>query len=168
MVFPVSTPPGHSVLSQSPISYWSAFGPRVDNLLYKVYNDFTGMFSDFQAGQLDITDWPVQPADLSSFINNPDFFVSTRQGPGGIFYVDINHQDPLFNVATPTDQWQTTRTTGTPAVVPIATTSCIGCPANTFQLTIQLQTLEENNAAIKDANNIVNATISGTSSPTVT
>ncbi|TMI56125.1 hypothetical protein E6H18_08010 [Candidatus Bathyarchaeota archaeon] len=62
--------PVHAVLGSG--NYWSAYGPRTDNLLYKVYNDFSGVFTDFNSGQLDITDWPIQPADLAGFINNPD------------------------------------------------------------------------------------------------
>jgi hypothetical protein len=171
MVFPSNLPRVHAVLSNGN-NYWSAFGPNVDNLLYKVYNDFTGMFADFTSGQLDYTDWPVQPGDLSSFISNPDFFVLTKQPGGGIFQLDFNHMDSLFGhvtAGTGVDVWQTARATGTPALVSISTVACgAACPANTFQLIIQLQNLEEANAAIKDASNLVSATISGISSPTAT
>src|SRR5207245_4021082 len=68
-----------------------------------------------------------------------------------------------------TDSWQLARPTGTPALVSVSTSPCgTTCPAGTFQLIIQLQNLEEGNAAIKDASNLVTATISGTSSPTAT
>ena len=80
----------------------------------------------------------------------------------GVFVMDVNHQDPLFNVASPVDSWQTNRTTGTPALVPVGSSACVGCPASSFQLIIQLQNLEEGNAAILDANNLVAATITGT------
>jgi len=74
-------------------------------LLYKVYTDFTGMFTDFTSGQLDFTDWPVQPNDLANFTSNPDFFVGpkTPQATSGVNYVDMNHQAPLFNFASPDD-----------------------------------------------------------------
>src|SRR3989441_4153133 len=171
MVFPSTLPRVHAVLSNGN-NYWSAYGPNVDNLLYKVYNDFTGMFTDFTSGQLDYTDWPVQPGDLSSFISNPDFFVLSKQAGGGIFKLDFNHMDSLFGhvtAGTGVDVWQTPRVTGPPALVSVSTVACgATCPANTFHLIIQLQNLEEGNAAVRDANNLVSATISGTSSPTAT
>ena len=163
MLIPSTVPRVGAVLSNGN-NYWSAYGPSVDNLVYKVYNDYNGMFTDFQNGQLDFTDWPVQPNDLASFINNPDFFVAPKnvKATSGVFVMDVNHQDPLFNVASPVDSWQTNRTTGTPALVPVGSSACVGCPASTFQLIIQLQNLEEGNAAILDANNLVAATITGT------
>ena len=166
MVFPSALPRVQAILSNGN-NYWSAYGPSVDNLVYKVYNDFAGMFTDFTSGQLDYTDWPVQAQDLSSFINNPDFFVLSKQAGGGIFKLDINHMDALFNVASATDSWQQDRTVGTPALVSLTTSACVSCAANTFYLTIQLQNLEEGNAAIKDSGNLINVTISGTSSPVV-
>jgi len=99
MVFPSTLPRVHAILSNGN-NYWANYGPNVDNLLYKVYTDFTGMFTDFTSGQLDSTDWPVQPGDLSSFITNPDFFVLTKQPEFGIFELDINHMDPLINFAS--------------------------------------------------------------------
>src|SRR5713101_6548443 len=83
MVLPSTLPRAHAVLSNGN-NYWRAFGPSADNLLYKVYNDFTAMFTDFTAGGIDSTDWPVQPGDLASFIGNPDFFVTKAQGEFGI------------------------------------------------------------------------------------
>jgi len=166
MVFPSTLPRVHAILSNGN-NYWANYGPNVDNLLYKVYTDFTGMFTDFTSGQLDSTDWPVQPGDLSSFITNPDFFVLTKQPEFGIFELDINHMDPLINFASATDSWQVARTPGTPALVSVSTVLCgATCPANTFQLIIQLQNLEESNAAIKDANNLVLATITASTTST--
>src|SRR6267143_3725124 len=166
MIFPSTLPRVRGVPSNGN-NYWSAFGPRVDNLQYKVYSDFAGMFTDLQNGQLDYTDWPAQPGDLSSYINNPDFFVTLPQSPGGVFELDINHMDPLFHVASATDSWQENRIAGTPALVSLGTSACVGCPPSSFHLTVQLQNLEESNAVIKDSGNRISVSISGTTSPIV-
>jgi ABC-type transport system substrate-binding protein len=112
MVLPSTMPRAHAVSSNGN-NYWSAYGPRVESLLYKVYADFTSMFTDFQAGGVDITDWPIQAGDLSTFVNNPDFFVSPKVGDFGIFQVDMNHQDPFLTVG-----WQVARTTNGPGATP--------------------------------------------------
>ncbi len=160
MVLPATLPRVHAVLSNGN-NYWSAYGPSADQLLYKVYNDFTAMFTDFQAGGIDITDWPVQPGDLGNFIGNPDFFVTTGQGEFGIDQVDYNHQDPFLGVA-----WQTARTTGTPTLV--INSLVANQPAGSFQLIVNLKNIEEGGAAITDVNNLVTATISGQTLPTAT
>jgi ABC-type transport system substrate-binding protein len=164
--FPTISPRVHAFASNG-TNYWSAYGPWMDNLVYKVYSDFGPMFTDFVSGQLDITDWAIQPGDLANIRNNPDFWVSTIQREFGIFQMDINHQNPLFNVASPFDSWQAPRTLGTPALSLVSSSACVGCPANTFQLIIQLQNLEEGNTAILDLSNLVTATITGTSSAVV-
>ncbi len=160
MVLPATLPRVHAVLSNGN-NYWSAYGPSADQLLYKVYNDFTAMFTDFQAGGIDITDWPVQPGDLGNFIGNPDFFVTTGQGEFGIDQVDYNHQDPFLGVA-----WQTARTTGTPTLV--INSLVANQPAGSFQLIVNLKNIEEGGATITDVNNLVTATISGQTLPTAT
>ena len=171
MVIPSTVPRVGAVLSNGS-NYWSSYGPSVDNLVYKVYNDYTGMFTDFQNGQLDYTDWPVQPGDLASFINNPDFFVApkTSQAEEGTFQLDVNYANPLLGVGT-VDSWQTARgPLATPSVVAVSTGGVCSpaCPTSTFQLTIQLQNLEEGNAAILDSNNRVQAWITGTARPSPT
>ena len=160
MVLPSTLPRVHAVLSNGN-NYWSAYGPNANSLLYKVYNDFTAMFTDFNTGGIDITDWPVQPGDLGSFISNPDFFVTTGQGEFGIDQVDYNHQDPFLGVA-----WQTSRTTGTPSLV--INSLVANQPAGSFQLIVNLKNIEEGGAAITDVNNLVTATISGQTLPTAT
>ncbi len=173
-VLPTTIPRVRAVSSNGN-NYWSAFGPRVDNLLYKVYMDFTTMFSDFTAGQLDITDWPIQPADLGSFTSNPDFWVKPKEGGFATFQLDMNHQDPLLTMA-----WQCARTAtsascsppvapGTPSLTITGTAACgVTCPSGFFQLIVHLTNLEEGGALVKDANNLVTATITGVSSPTAT
>jgi hypothetical protein len=166
MVIPSTVPRIGAVLSKGN-NYWSAYGPNVDNLVYTVYFDFDTMFAAFQNGQLDFTDWPVSASNLANYINNPDFFVLLAQTPSGVFELDINHMDPLFNVASATDSWQENRTLGTPALVSLGTSTCAGCPPSTFHLTIQLQNLEESNTVIKDPGNRVSVLIGGTTSPIV-
>jgi hypothetical protein len=134
--------PAHAVISNGN-NYWSAYGPRTDILLYKTYADFSTMFTDFISGGLDISDWPVQPGDLSNFITNPDFFVTPKLGDFGIFQLDMNHQDPFLGVG-----WQVSRsttggttpaTTGSPGFAPgtpsITVTSACTMPCIGFSLT---------------------------------
>src|SRR3989442_3582327 len=176
MVFPSTIPRARAVLSNGN-NYWAGYGPSTDNLLYTVYIDFSSMFTAFTAGQLDYSDWPVQPGDLANFIGNPDFFVTCTLSGGtcggeaefGTFQLDMNHGDPLLGVGT-VDGWQTARVTGTPAVVAVTTGGVCSpaCAPSTFQLTIQLQNLEEGNAAILDSNNIVQAWVTGTPRPSLT
>ncbi len=168
MALPSTTPllpriPRAHAVSSNGNNYWSAFGPRVDNLLYTVYTDFTDMFTAFTSGQLDISDWPIQAPDLGPFSSNPDFFVTPGQGEFGIFEVDLNHQDNFLTVA-----WQTARTTGTPSLAITGTAACGTCPAGSFQLIVNLKNLEEGGAAVLDPNNLVTATITGASTPAAT
>src|SRR6267143_2988586 len=120
MLIPSTVPRVGAVLS-SGSNYWSAYGPNVDNLLYAVYFDFGTMFTAFQNGQLDYTDWPVQASDLGSFVNNPYLFVApnTAQAEAGTFQLDVNYANPLFGVGT-VDNWQTARgTLSTPTVAAV-------------------------------------------------
>jgi hypothetical protein len=133
---PASMPRVHAVLSNGN-NFWSAYGPQADNLLYKVYSDFNGVFTDFVSGQLDITDWPIQPGDLSGYVNNPDFFATSKVGDFGIFHLDMNHQDPFLSLL-----WQCPRTTTSsscsPAVAPgtssLTITSTCVMPCQGFAL----------------------------------
>src|SRR5438132_2916741 len=177
MVFPSTLPRVHATLSNGN-NYFAAYGPNVDNLLSTVYVDFGTMFTAFSTGSLDYTDWPIQPDDLSNFIGNPDFFVTCHsagtqcggEAEFGTFQLDINYGNPLLGTGT-VDTWQTARgTLATPSVVAVSTGGVCSpaCPASTFQLTIQLQNLEEGNAAVKDSNNRVQAWITGTAQPSPT
>src|SRR3989440_706022 len=137
MVFPSTIPRAHALVSNG-TNYWSAYGPNTDNLLYTVYQDFANMFTAFNSGQLDITDWPIQPGDLANYIGNPDFFVTPKLGDFGIFQLDINHQSPFLNialqVARSTTGGTTPGTTGSPAFAPgtptltITSTCALPCP----------------------------------------
>jgi len=141
--------------------------------LYKVYSDFQPMFSDFTSGQLDITDWAIQAGDMASFRANSDFFVSSSQGEFGIFELEFNHGDPLLTVP-----WQCARATvsatctpsGAPGIPALTVTSTVACGATCgtgqFQLIVNLQNIEEGNAAVTDPLNQVTATITGQALPT--
>src|SRR5439155_13814873 len=96
MVIPSTVPRVGAVLSNGS-NYCSSYGPSVDNLVYKVYNDYTGMFTHFQHRQLDYSYCALQRGDLARFITHPDFFVApkTSQAEEGTFQLDVNYANPL-------------------------------------------------------------------------
>ena len=81
--------PGAAVDSSS--NLWAPYGPRVPNLQFNYYSNEISEFSDFEAGRLDLTDWPVAKAQFASYDNNPDFVLSPGQGQYGMFGIDFNY-----------------------------------------------------------------------------
>jgi len=74
----------------------------MENLLITDYADFNTMFQNFNTGQMDITDWPLDPSHLNTFSTNPDMYITAQQDEFGIFELDINHRLPLFGIAQQT------------------------------------------------------------------
>jgi hypothetical protein len=110
------------------------------------------MFTNFQSGQIDITDWPMFPSDISSFCGNPDFFCGSQQSEFGIFQLDINHHASLLGVAQ-----QQARTTTAPGIIGSTTTATTVCASGFGRLTVLLVNKEQSNAQIKDIYNTVTA-----------
>src|SRR4029077_16324051 len=132
-----------------------------NNMIITVYSDFTSMFNAFAGGQIDITDWPVQPSDLSGFQSNPDFFVSSPTSDFGIFQTDLNHHNAFMGIA------QHTNRTVLPATISSTTTGA-GCSTGFGRLNVILQNQEAGNSLILDSLNQVRAThISGSPSMSV-
>jgi hypothetical protein len=156
--FTSDTSPAHAVL-QSGVSRWAPYGPNMNNMIVTFYSDFQSMFNAFTTGQLDITDWPIQPSDLSSFRNNPDFFVSSPTSDFGIFQLDINHHNNFLGISQ-----QSSRTVSPASIV--STTTSAGCSTGFGQLNVILQNQETGNSLILDPLNQVKA-VQTSGSPSV-
>src|SRR3989442_1496389 len=81
----------------SPTNLWAPYGPRVANLQLNYYASEVSEFSDFEAGRLDLTDWPVAKAQYSSYDANPDFVLSPGQGQYGMFGVDFKYASSTWS-----------------------------------------------------------------------
>jgi len=144
---------------------FSPFGPATDTLILQYYSDFGTMFNSFQAGEIDVTDWPAFPANiLCSTTNDPncyttyaDFFLSSPNIGGaaqteyGIFQLDMNHHPAIFGKP----QLQA-RTVPSPLLAPA--TSSAGCSAGFASLSVTLFNTETAQI-VKDKLN--NMTITG-------
>jgi hypothetical protein len=118
------------------------------------------MFNAFTAGQVDITDWPVQPGDLPSFESNPDFFVTSSTPDFGIFQLDINEHPSFLGVAQ-----HASRTTTIPGIIGTPT-SVPSCSSGFGRLNVVLVNLENSSSIVKDSLNTV--TVTGPQTFTVT
>src|SRR5690348_3665247 len=67
------------------------FGPFTQQLIIHAYSDFDVMFSHFQLGEIDVSDWQLQSQNaISTFCSNADFFCTKAQPELGYFGVDVN------------------------------------------------------------------------------
>src|SRR6266699_6343531 len=136
---------------------WLPFGPQSDQLILQYYSDYHTMFNAFTTGGpngIDITDWPMFPADIATLCNgaiNPDYFCGSAQDQLGIFDLQINHHKPLLGAAQ-----LAPRTTS--AVSVSLTVGPAGCSAGFGSVTVQLQNQEVANAGITDPNNSMTLT----------
>jgi len=156
-IYGFDTLPSAHALTQSGPSRWAAYGPNSSNLIITVYTDFATMFNAFKLGQLDITDWPIQPANLGTggFCDSsasPDFFCTSQTSDFGIFQLDINHH-ATFMGKNPI----LTRTTS-PANIASSTIGPTSvCTVGHGQLNVVLENQETGNAPILDPLNQVKA-----------
>jgi len=127
---------------------WSPFGPRMEQVLITSYSDFNAMFSAFQSGSLDVTDWPLDPAHLATFNTNPDVYITAKQPEFGIFQLDMNHHHTLFGVAqqVPRTKIAATFTTSTAANT---------CGVGFGTVNVQLINRENSSSIVKDSFNTV-------------
>ena len=154
-------------LTTSSPTNWSPFGPATQNLLITSYGDFPPMFSAFQSGQVDITDWPMERADLNpvgGFCDSaahPDYVCTGPTAEFGIFQLDINSHPSVMGVPL-----QVARTTVTPSATTGA--SAAACSTGFGSLTVNLQNQETGNSAIQDAFNTITAANQPSGSPSAT
>jgi ABC-type transport system substrate-binding protein len=126
------------------------------------YSDFSTMFSAFQSGQVDITDWPVQPPDITSFCANPDMWCSQSEPELGIFQLDVNNHAPFLGqameIARPSLVGSMTNAVSSP------TSACAG---GLGQLTLSVVNVENNTQPFKDSLNTVTISNQPSGSPSV-
>jgi len=144
------SPNVHGVTQAGPTT-WSPFGPRMTTMLITSYADFNTMFTNFQSGQVDITDWPVPPGLLASYGSNPDFFLSSKTPEFGIFQLDINHHAPFMGI-----MGLQNRTVTAPGIIGSVVTVS-GCSSGFGRLNVVLKNYENSTSVVKDSGNIVGA-----------
>ncbi len=98
-VLPSALTPARAV-NQSGPTLWQPFGPYANRVLITVYADFAAMFTAFENGQIDLTDWQVEsPVTQQTYGLNPDFFLTSAIDELGIFELDVNHHNSFMGVA---------------------------------------------------------------------
>src|SRR5712664_2975442 len=147
---------------QTILTHWSPFGPATPNMVITDYSDFTTMFTAFQAGQIDITDWPIQAPDVTSFCSNPDIWCSQSEPELGIFQLDVNNHAPFLGqameIARPSLVGSVTNAVSSP------TSACAG---GLGQLTLSVVNVENNTQPFKDSLNTVTISNQPSGSPSV-
>ncbi|MBO0887900.1 hypothetical protein J2P12_02240 [Candidatus Bathyarchaeota archaeon] len=153
---------------------WSPFGPQEQNLIIDVRGEFNAMFTAFTTGALDITDWPIQTANLgtgsaAAFCDNsfnPDYFCTSPTSELGIFDLQINSFVPVMG--------QTLVGASRTATASIVTgTNSTACDSSHDSFTITLQNAEPDthgatNSVIKDQYNSLTVANFPSLSPSVT
>jgi len=157
--------------SQSGNTRWSPFGPQEQSLIITVYGDFQAMFNAFTLGQIDITDWPLEPMNLSPNCSgngcfcdsnaNPDIFCTTPSSDTGIFDLQINSLFSVMGIPF------TTPRTVSPASATLGSTTS-ACSTGFGSLTITLENQETGNSIIKDQYNSLTASNQPSGSPSST
>jgi ABC-type transport system substrate-binding protein len=130
---------------------FNPFGPYQTQLIFTDYSDFSAMFNNFAAGQIDVTDWPVFSNLLSGFQGNPDMAVTNSEPEFGMFQLDINSHWTWLGVAN-----EITRVKGTAGTIgtPTTVSGCVTGTGGFGHLTVNLVNVElAGSPAIFDSNN---------------
>jgi ABC-type transport system substrate-binding protein len=71
---------------------WELYGPHVAGIIIKVYADTTTEWTDMHNGFLDLEDWPLDPAWVTSFgaITGP-WTEANYGGEAGYYLIDLNN-----------------------------------------------------------------------------
>jgi ABC-type transport system substrate-binding protein len=74
------------------------FGPRVDNVLIKMYPSAEAEWEALKAGEIDITDWTLTKAYYDEFMSGayPDIAVADSGGELSVYVLDVRN-DPYTN-----------------------------------------------------------------------
>ncbi len=77
-------------LSTHPGEPWYPAGPSMDKLVYDIFSDEAAEFTGLLGGLIDLTDWPLTPALVSSLISDPNFFVTPAIAETGYFELQFH------------------------------------------------------------------------------
>ena len=87
-----------SAQAQTQQTPYEPYGPRVDELIIKIFFSPEPEYMALQTGEIDIIDWPLSAAKVEEFKNNPDI-VLAEYTELGMFEFDLNNRNwPLSNV----------------------------------------------------------------------
>ena len=160
MVLPGTYTPVRAVNQSGPTRF-SPFGPFTQQMLIHFYSGFDPMFSAFQQGQIDISDWSLQSSSqINSFCSNPDFYCTSPAGPGGYFGLQINNHPSFMGI-----QLLQPRTVSPISFTITGTTP--GCSTGFGSLQITLRNMETG-ATILDSLNTLTLRNQPSGSPSVT
>jgi hypothetical protein len=90
-----------------PVKAFATVGPRVDELLIKIYTDNAAEFSAMQASDIDLVDWPLSPTEVAAW-TAPPYNTQITLDPYreiGLYEFDVNNNDtmPSYpNIKSPT------------------------------------------------------------------
>jgi ABC-type transport system substrate-binding protein len=72
---------------------YEEFGPRADELLIKLYASETAEWAALEAGDLDVTDWPLDAAHYATFNTNPALKVISYGADYSLYLFDLNNNN---------------------------------------------------------------------------
>jgi len=78
------------------------YGPRIDQILVKKYSELNAEMAALQNGEIDITDWALDKAWITTFSTDPDVAVLGYGGEAGYYTMNFNN-NPNQYLALPQD-----------------------------------------------------------------
>src|SRR5437867_4259993 len=122
----------NGAMFQNGLTRWSPFGPWMHNMVINIYQDPLVMLTALQAGQIDITDWPIlRTSDLASIWSYSDYFATSAAPEFGLTDLEINSHPAMMGIPL-----NTPRSTGLASFVTSA--SVTACATGVGSLTISL------------------------------
>jgi peptide/nickel transport system substrate-binding protein len=82
-----------------PVKATATVGPRIDELLAKIYTSETAEFSAFGASEIDLVDWPLGPAEIEAYSGDPNIVLDNYRSIS-MYELDINNNRTLINYPT--------------------------------------------------------------------
>ena len=87
-----------SAYATHPTDLWKPSGPYMGKILVQVYADELAEFNDFEAGNLDLTDWPVNPNLEVRYGSNPAMHLTSPVGELGMFDIEFNQANTYWGI----------------------------------------------------------------------
>lgn len=72
------------------------FGPRVDRILIKMYGSLEAEIAALQAGEIDITDWPLTRPLIDTLSADPNVSIAKYGGEAGYYTLNFNNNNNQF------------------------------------------------------------------------